>query len=181
MKLKEAGVMVAFERLGGNGCARPNEPETLQSGGHAAEPLKLVKGLPLMLYVVDATTGTSVPVPLSETLCCALTKTPCVSVITKDALFAPRARGVKVANIWQLLFGSRGTGEIGQLLLCAKLPELAPEIVILEIMTFVAPVLLTVTLWAGVVEDTMALPKLRLDGETPSVGPTNPVPLRLKL
>jgi len=49
VKLKEAGVMVAFDRLGGNGCGKLKEPETLQSGGHAAEPLKLVKALPPML------------------------------------------------------------------------------------------------------------------------------------
>ena len=49
VKLKEAGVMVAFERLGANGCGRLKEPDTLQSGGQAAEPVKAVNGLPLML------------------------------------------------------------------------------------------------------------------------------------
>ena len=49
MKLNDAGVIVAFERLGANGWGRLNEPEMLQSGGHVAEPEKVVKGLPVML------------------------------------------------------------------------------------------------------------------------------------
>jgi len=102
-------------------------------------------------------------------------------VITKDALFAPRASGVKVTKIWQLLPGKRSAGEMGQLLLCAKLAELAPEIAILEMETLVSPVLLTVTVCAGVVVEVTALPKARLEGAMPSVAPAKPVPLRLKL
>ena len=130
---------------------------------------------------MDATTGTSVPVPLREMLCWVLTKTPCESVITKDALFAPRASGVKVTKIWQLLPGKSSAGEMEQLFVCPKLAELAPEIAILEMETLVSPVLLTVTVCAGVVVEIMTLPKARLDGEMPSVAPVNPVPLRLKL
>jgi len=181
VKLNDAGVMVAFERLGANGWGRLNEPEMLQSGGHVAEPEKLVKGLPVMLYVVDATTGTSVPVPVRETLSWELTKTPCELVITSEALFAPKARGVKVTKIWQLFPGNRTAGEIGQLFVCPKPAEFAPEMAMLEMETLVSPVSLTVTVCARVVVEVTALPKARLDGEMPSVAPVNPVPLRLKL
>ena len=181
MKLNDAGVIVAFERLGASGRARLNEPAMLQYGGHATEPLKLVNGLPVMLYVVDATTGTSVPVPPKETFCWVLTKTPCESVITKKAVFAPRASGVKVTKIWQLLPGESSAGEIGQLFVCPKLAEFVPEMAMLEMETLISPVLLTVTDCAGLVVEVMALPKARLDGEMPSVTPANPVPLRLKL
>ena len=131
--------------------------------------------------MVEAATGTSVPVPVNETLCCALTKTPCVSVMTKDALFAPRARGVKVTNIWQLLPGKRSAGEMGQLFVCPKLTELAPDMAMLEMETLISPVLLTVTACAGVVVEVTALPKARLEGAMPNVAPAKPVPLRLKL
>ena len=86
-----------------------------------------------------------------------------------------------MTKIWQLLPGKRSAGEMGQLFVCPKLAELAPEIAILEMETLVSPVLLTVTVCAGVVVEIMTLPKARLDGEMPSVAPVNPVPLRLKL
>ena len=131
--------------------------------------------------MVDATTGTSVPVPVKETFCWEFIRTPCESVITNDALFAPRARGVKVTKIWQLLPGESSAGEIGQLFVCPKLAEFVPEMAMLEMETLISPVLLTATDCAGLVVEVMALPKARLDGEMPSVTPTNPVPLRLKL
>ena len=131
--------------------------------------------------MVEATTGTSVPVPLRVTFCCVLTRTPWESVITKEAVFAPRARGVKVTKIWQLFPGNRTAGEIGQLFVCPKLAEFAPEMAKLEMETLVSPVSMTVTVCAGVVVEVTALPKARLDGEMPSVAPVNPVPLRLKL
>ena len=49
VKLNDAGVIVAFERFGDSGCNRLNEPETLQSGGQEAEPVKTVKGFPVIL------------------------------------------------------------------------------------------------------------------------------------
>lgn len=131
--------------------------------------------------MVDATTGTSVPVPVKETFCWVLTKTPCESVITRDALFAPRASGVKVTKIWQLLPGKSRAGKIGQLFVCPKLAALAPEMAMLEMEMLVSPILLRVTVCAGVVVEVTALPKARLEGEMPSVAPTNPVPVRLKL
>ena len=131
--------------------------------------------------MVEATTGTSVPVPVKETFCCVLTKTPCESVITREAVFAPRARGVKVTKIWQLLPGMSSTGEIGQLFVCPKLAALVPEIAMLEMEMLVSPILLRVTVCAGVVVEVTALPKDRLDGEMPRVAPMNPIPLRLKL
>ena len=70
LKLNDVGVIVARLKLGASGCASVNDPVMLQSGGQAAEPLKKAKGFPVMLYVVEATTGTSTPVPLSGTLCC---------------------------------------------------------------------------------------------------------------
>jgi len=155
VKLNEAGVIVAFERFAGSGCDSVNEPEMLQSGGQAAEPVNVVNGFPVMLYVVEATTGTSVPVPASETACCALTKSPCESVITREAERAPRATGAKVAKMLQLLPGVRAEGEIGQLFVWAKSVGLAPEIAILEMITFAPPVLLMATVCAGLVVETI--------------------------
>src|SRR5690242_20705807 len=78
------------------------------------------------------------------------------------ALRKPIAVGVKVAVIVQLAFTARLLGEIGQVLVCAKSPALAPLIARLVMNNGPVPLLVSVMFIGALVVLSVMLPKLKL-------------------
>ena len=57
-------------QIGSQWLRQGERPDDVAVGRASRRSAKKVNGLPVMLYVVEATTGTSTPVPLRVTLCC---------------------------------------------------------------------------------------------------------------
>jgi hypothetical protein len=83
------------------------------------------------------------PVPLSETAC---GLPAALSAIDTDALLAPVAVGLKVAEIVHVALTASVTGARGQSLVRAKSPALAPVSAMLEIASGAVPELRSVVL-----------------------------------
>jgi hypothetical protein len=122
-------------------------------------------------------TKPAVPVPDRVTLCVLPAALLLLSVMVKEAARAPLAVGVNVTLTLQLPFDG---SELPQVLVCPKSPGFAPVNQMLAMESVVFPVLLSVTLWAALVEVRVWLLKVRLGVESPAVGAV-PVPIRVML
>jgi hypothetical protein len=93
--------------------------------------------LPNASVEVSETTGAGcVPVPLSATAC---GLPAALSAIDTEAVLAPVAVGLKVAEIVHVAFTASVTGATGQSLVCAKSPVFAPVSPMLEIVSGAVP------------------------------------------
>jgi hypothetical protein len=122
------------------------------------------------LVVVRPATG-ALPVPESEML---WGLPVALSVMLTDAVRGPEAVGVKVTLMEQLPPAATG---LPQVLLCAKSPELVPVTTTVLIFRVAFPVLLTVTVWAELVEPTPCEANVRLEAERLTTEP-NPTPVK---
>lgn len=101
----------------------------------------------LRLLGLKVTAGAGVvPVPLRVTDCGLF---GALSLIVTLALRAPLAPGVKVTLIVQLLPAVNVLGLIGHVLVCAKSPALVPATLIVVIVRSAVPLLVSVTICAG--------------------------------
>jgi hypothetical protein len=121
--------------------------------------------------------GAAVPVPFSTTVC---GEPLALSVTVRLAVKLATDAGAKVRVMPQLAFGE---SEDEQVLVCAKLPELAPVMEILLILSAAMPVLVRVTDCMALVEPLVAV---KFNGpagvsDTAGVGGAVAVPLRVTI
>ncbi len=118
----------------------------------------------------DSEASGAMPLPVNGMLCGLFAA---LSVKVKVPERVPRVEGVNVTLIVQL---ARAASEVPQLLVGAK----SPVATILEIATAPSPVLVNVAVWGALVVPTRCALKVRLAGESATLGAA-PVPVNAML
>jgi hypothetical protein len=131
--------------------------------------------LPKATLVAERLTTGPVPVPVRLTDCWLPVTSLLLSVMTKEAVRLPAAKGVNVTLNVQLL---PDASVLPHVVVSAKSPELVPVNVMLLMARAAFPVLFNVTTWAVLVVPRFWLVKVRLVVVTPADGAL-PVPARV--
>ena len=131
--------------------------------------------LPKVRLVGERLTPGPSPVPVRLTVCVLPVTSLVLSVIINDAVRVPGSAGVNVTLIVQLPFGA---SVLPQVVVRVKSPESVPVTTWLAMVKVPVPVLLRVTVWAGLVVPTFWPVKVRLVAVRLATGAVA-VPVRL--